>query len=84
MSSNPNAGGAQAVQAGPGDWTEVGEFTARFKIYYGWGHDGKPMVRIVPVTQRGRPLIAQPTVVPQQQRYVREGNEHRGATSRRE
>jgi len=68
MSNNPQAGGAQVMPAAPGDWTKVGEFIARYEIYYGWGHDGKPMVKIVPVTQGGRPLVAQRPVVAQPQR----------------
>jgi hypothetical protein len=91
MSNNPQAGGAHVIPAAPGDWTKVGEFIARFEVYYAWGHDGKPIVKIVPVTQRGIPLLPQKQaaipqqavspqqhVVPQQeqQNYARRGNEH--------
>lgn len=57
ISIDPQAGSARALPANPGDWTKVGEFVARFEVYCGWGDNGKPIVRIVPVTQDGVPLV---------------------------
>jgi hypothetical protein len=56
-SIDTHAGGPQALPAAPGDWTKVGEFVARYEVYCGWGDNGKPIVKIVPVTQDGVPLV---------------------------
>jgi hypothetical protein len=78
IAKNAQPGVVQGVQINSGGWTQVGEFVARYAVYYRWGNDGKPIIKIVPVTQQQLPLV------PLQFRHVRAANEHLGSGSRDE